>query len=385
MARLVHRKNLAYLFSCALWIPTLGNAQEPVCELPWQPGEMVEEITDDAIDESSGLAQSWLEDERLWTHNDSGDDARLWAMQKDATVTTEVRLIGAENIDWEDIAIAPCGADDERPCIYIGDFGDNSAHREEVLIYRFPEPDLGQNPPDIFEITEFETLRYQYEGGPRDAETLLVHPQTRQIWVIEKNGQSQVEVFSIPEVFDQQEAHIAQSVATLEIPGSFALARNITAGDIAPDGSEFTFRTYLHLYTHCVPDPDDFESAFSTPPTQTTMNPATLQGEALTYDRTDGALWLTSERLPAPLIRLPPRNEDEDEEIEDQSSEDAGHEDDSESRDVGPADTDISPSESNDEISGCTCSSARTPVTKETLIPLVLLLSALVVARHRTR
>ncbi len=371
-----------------LSLPTAVGAEEPLCERPWPVGEVVGEISDEVIDESSGLSDSWLHDDRLWTHNDSGDEPRLWAMQKDATVTTEVHLIGAENVDYEDMAIAPCGADDDRPCIYLADFGDNLSRREEVVIYRFPEPDLGDDPPPTLEVTEIETLVYRYADGPRDAEALLVHPQTRQIWVIEKTGEPIVEVFSIPEIFDQEEPHIVESVATLEIPGNIALTRMVTAGDIAPDGSEFTFRTYLHLYTHCVPDLDDFETAFSTPATQRSMNPATLQGEALTYDRGDGALWLTSENLPAPLIRMPPRDEDDDENAGsggDSEVDSTTHGDDSSDPDDAGIGSDVDPESSNihDQPSGCACSLAGGPVNKESLIPFVLFMSALVIARHR--
>lgn len=389
MTEPTRRSGLFVLIVLISLLPQFAAAQGPICEEYWPSGEVVAEISDPVIDESSGLADSWLHDDRLWTHNDSGDEPRLWAMRKDATVTTEVRLVGAENVDWEDMAIAPCGHDDPRPCIYAGDIGDNLSRRDYVTIYRFPEPDLGDEPPESLEITDYEVLTYSYDEGPRDAEALLVHPHTRQIWVIEKTGDPEVAVFSIPEEFGNSEPHVVSSVATLEVPGTFAITRMITAGDISPDGTEFTFRTYLQLFTHCVDDLNDFESAFSTEATRSIVSPATIQGEALTYDRSDGALWLTSEQLPAPLIRIPPR--DEVGEVEEGEEEGEGEEE--EETDEGLEDQEDSESSQGDAdnagIDAATespaCSTLQSPVRNggDLLLGFVILLGAMSLSRMK--
>lgn len=290
--------------SITLLVSAPLSAEPRPCTLPFSDGEHIADLSDETIDESSGLADSWLSSNRLWTHNDSGDQPRLWALDKLGQVTTVVHLDGADNIDWEDMAIAPCSADDPSPCIYMADFGDNNSVRDFVTIYRFPEPDLGDEPPASITIDDFETLHYAYDTGPRDAETLLVHPTDRRLWVIEKTGEPEVAIFEIPEDFDHPEPHVVSSVATVTIPGALALTRMVTGGDIAPDASELSFRTYTQVYTFCIDDPDDVAAAFAGEPVTTTVLPATIQGEALTYDRGDHSLWLTSEMIPAPLIQL---------------------------------------------------------------------------------
>ncbi|MFU8805632.1 MAG: hypothetical protein ACNA8W_17600 [Bradymonadaceae bacterium] len=273
----------------------------------WGPGEQIGHLDNEDVDESSGLADSWLRGDILWTHNDSGDLPRLFLILKeDARIISEIRLEGAQNIDWEDMAIAPCEPGDETPCIYVGDIGDNLARYSHRTIYRFAEPELSDPIPAQITIETFDRLDFVYPDGPRDAEVLLVHPKTSEIYVIEKSSAETSHVYRIPANFNEPEPIEAELIATLSFESGVAFGRMTTAGDISPDGREFTLRTYLHLYVYCAGE-DDFESAFGSRPEPINQRPLTIQGEALTYDRQDGALWLTSERTPAPLIRVPPR------------------------------------------------------------------------------
>ena len=62
-------------------------------------------------------------------------------------MVTEVSVAGVGAFDWEDIAIGPGPAGDDRPWIWVSDTGDNFHFRPVGTIYRFPEPDLGASPP----------------------------------------------------------------------------------------------------------------------------------------------------------------------------------------------------------------------------------------------
>lgn len=357
---LLHRPAL-FLVAMAPFVGLLSadvQAQQ-LCDQAWPDGQEIAELSDPTIDESSGLADSWIHPDRLWTHNDSSDHPRLWAMDKQGQVHTEVWVDGADNIDWEDMAIAPCSLDGP-PCIYAGDIGDNLSQRDDVQIYRFPEPDLGDDPPESWTVDadDVEILTYEYDTGPRDAEALLVHPQTLEMWVIEKTGDPEVKVFQIPPAFDASDPPIVEPIAILTIDGPHELLRMVTAADISPDGTEFTLRTYGETFRYCVSDPDDFASAFDAQPTTNVVDPPTVQGEALTYDRADGALWLTSEQLPAPLIRLPPIEAPDDENNGDDNGDDE-HADDNNSHD--------------DESDPSSTSSCAAAAPQSPLWPLVLL------------
>jgi hypothetical protein len=81
------------------------------------------------VKETSGLM---LHNDVLWTHNDGGNAAVLYALNKEnGSILRTVQVSGASNIDWEDIT-----KDDTYG--YIGDFGNNNGNRTNLRILRFP-------------------------------------------------------------------------------------------------------------------------------------------------------------------------------------------------------------------------------------------------------
>ena len=74
------------------------------------------------INEASGLAASRLHPGVLYTHNDSGDRARIFAVDSESGETLaeyDVARPGA-NHDWEDMAVGVCPSQ-SGSCIYIGE------------------------------------------------------------------------------------------------------------------------------------------------------------------------------------------------------------------------------------------------------------------------
>jgi hypothetical protein len=117
------------------------------------------------IPETSGLAISRRNPGLLWSHNDSGNAAVLFALDAAGAVRGRVR-VPRNTRDWEDISAARCPQGD---CLYIADIGDNGSERRQVTIYRVPEPAPGAAetaPPDVFNAT--------YVDGPHNAEALFV-------------------------------------------------------------------------------------------------------------------------------------------------------------------------------------------------------------------
>jgi hypothetical protein len=94
------------------------------------------------IDESSALEISRRLPGVWWTLNDSGDEARLFAVDSTGALIQpewdkEYRgllLPGAVNIDWEDLA------QDDRGNLIIGAFGNNGNARRDLAVYLLPEP-----------------------------------------------------------------------------------------------------------------------------------------------------------------------------------------------------------------------------------------------------
>ncbi|MFP4597265.1 MAG: hypothetical protein ACLFVJ_03375 [Persicimonas sp.] len=285
-----------------------ATAQECV---GWDNASRTGQLDHDAVDESSGLAASRRHDGLLWTHNDSGDSPRLFLMETDGTHVAQISLEGAAKArDWEDMAIGPCEPDSnaeeasKESCVYVGDFGDNRKNREHVVIYRFPEPALPEARPAKVEIQQTDAIWFTYPGGARNAEALMVHPKTAELYVVEKSSAAASKVYEVPnQPAAADKAHQASQVGELEFESMGGFGKMITAGDIAPDGSEFTVRTYLGIYTYCVGDDEDFEAALSTKPTAG-RPPFMIQSEAMAYGADGRSVWMTSEGQPSPLYRL---------------------------------------------------------------------------------
>src|SRR5207248_10241087 len=103
----------------------------------------------------------------------------------------------SRNVDWEDIAIGP--GVDGKPALYVGDIGDNNRSRDDTAVYRLPEPavDPGKTMREAT-TAPAERFPYRYPDGHHDAETLLVHPQTKEVFIIAKEGSGVTGVYVYP-------------------------------------------------------------------------------------------------------------------------------------------------------------------------------------------
>ena len=117
------------------------------------------------IPETSGLAVSRRNPGLLWSHNDSGNAAVLYALDTAGTVRGQVR-VPIRTRDWEDVSATRCSSGD---CLYIADIGDNRVARRRIQIYRVPEP-----APDDAETAPPEVFPASYADGPHNAEALFV-------------------------------------------------------------------------------------------------------------------------------------------------------------------------------------------------------------------
>ncbi|HET7286251.1 MAG TPA: hypothetical protein VFI71_02235, partial [Pyrinomonadaceae bacterium] len=143
-----------------------------------------------AIDESSGIAASRINPNIYWTHNDSGDGPLVYAFDVTGESRGVFRVAGAQARDWEDMAIGP-GPQRNSWYLYLGDIGDNDKVRSEIVVYRVAEPKLTpadksstkSNPKTT---ASADAIRLRYPDGKFDAETLLVHPTTGNLYIITK-------------------------------------------------------------------------------------------------------------------------------------------------------------------------------------------------------
>ncbi|MCS6973305.1 MAG: hypothetical protein NZM13_02355 [Cyclobacteriaceae bacterium] len=187
----------------------------------------------------------------IWTHNDSGDKARLFLLDTAAQTRMVVYLRGAYNRDWEDMAIGP-GPDSTRQYVYVGEIGDNLAVYRTKVIYRFPEPDFTEGQVTI---AQFDSIRFVYPDGRRDAETLMVDPLTRDIYILSKREKNlHLYRLAYPQsVTDVITAELLSDNLTFNGLGEakgydLRYYNQVTGGDISADGREILIKDYSSVY-----------------------------------------------------------------------------------------------------------------------------------------
>ncbi len=135
--------------------------RSPFCPLP----AVVGTIPGDEISESSGLAASRCQSDVLWTHNDSGDDAFIYAINAKGDPLGTWKVEGARNADWEDIATFK---DRTGKCfVYIAETGNNKLKRPDHIVYRIIEPTVGPDDASSsrtkpLDTSTAESLRFLY-------------------------------------------------------------------------------------------------------------------------------------------------------------------------------------------------------------------------------
>ncbi len=255
------------------------------------------EITAEDVTESSGLVASRRNPGRLWTHNDSDNPPVLFCVEPDGGSCGGWTVDGAENVDWEDLAAGPGPQPGER-YLYVGDIGDNDRVRDDVVVYRVVEPTVAPPPSEVGGRTALAvTIPLRYDDGPHDAESLMVHPTTGDLYVLTKSA-GDTDVYRAP-----PEGGVLTRIAGVSL-GLLGLA---TGADISPDGRRVAICSPLGGFELTLDtaarDRSGFDAIWDRPPVDVALPPR-RQGEAIAY-RLDGeALLVTSEGHPSPLFEV---------------------------------------------------------------------------------
>lgn len=247
--------------------------------------------------ECSGLAASRVNPGVLWTHNDSGDTARLFAVTGDGFLLGIYVLEGTAAVDWEDMALGPCSEGSPLDCLYVGDIGDNGHSRSRIQIYRVEEPTVPLEGPVVEEtLTDVERLDCVYSDGPRDAETLLVDPETAIPYIVTKEAQGSTGVYRFPAPPIEAEEAALEKLTVID-NRSF-----LTGGDAAADGSRVILRNYLTAFDYPRPPEGAFEDIFFEIGCIVPLA-LEIQGEALAIDPSGLSVITVSEGEFAPIHR----------------------------------------------------------------------------------
>lgn len=257
-------------------------------------------ITDPGITESSGLVASSLQSDVLFTHNDSGDTARFFAIGTDCGTRAVYELPGVKARDWEDLARGP-GA-----VLWLGDIGDNRGRRTTVTVVRVAEPVVAatNTRPLALASTSFALT---YPDGPHNAETLLADRVDGRLYVLTKNVGGSDALYAAPLPLLASAVNRLAKLDSVTFPGLFGSLT--TGGDISPDGTRLVVRTYENACELAIPAAPGsgprlagvFAHGLGTP----IALAAERQGEAIAFSRDGRSLLTTSEGTGQPLYQLP--------------------------------------------------------------------------------
>jgi len=271
-------------------------------------------LSEPAVSESSGLAESNQIPGLFWTHNDSGDSARLFSFSSDGKATGGCELVGVRAIDFEDAASF---IQDGIPRLVVADVGDNRSERRFVSLYFFDEPD----PKQKTKITDWTRIDVRYPDGPRDCEAIMVDSDSATVTLVTKsflpnagiyltdlpprrpNASQNRETTDAPrpstETSGSANARPSPEPRTLKHVGTIPLPL-VTAMDRDPTSGDILLINYFQMFRFPKPQPDQH---WWTQTPKATDLPRLKQIEAVVVDR-QGTVWVTSEGSPAPWAKV---------------------------------------------------------------------------------
>lgn len=271
----------------------------------YNPPKVVGTIDSKEIDESSGIAASRCNENVLWTHNDSGNDADVFALDLQGKKLGTWRVANAKNVDWEDIAAVKSASGE---CfLYIGDIGNNTkSARNKFTIYKVKEPtvsgatDSSRKSPLSTEPAE--AIEIQYSDSPHDAETLMVNQQSGDIYILSKRLSEPSAVYRLKSNYDSGKTNQLEKLNDFTVP---AVPNGfLTGGDIAPDGKHAIICDYFNAYELTLPDAaKSFDEIWKQKPMIVELGKRE-QGEAVGYSANGRSIFATSEGKNSPLIEV---------------------------------------------------------------------------------
>ena len=264
-----------------------------------------------AIVEASGLAYSRRRPDLLWVINDGGEEPLLHAVTPDGDALGAVRVAGADNRDWEDLAAFDYQGSS---WLLVADIGDNGGIRDYLTLYVVPEPDPGAG-----EVAVAWTVRYTYPDGPHDTEAVAVDADAGSIYVLTKRTEP-AELHRLPLRPESTDKVLTSTLVrgVDSLPGRDEKAGLLAAAvpyhwqptgmDIAADGGAVAILTYADVYYYPRRPTETWEDALAREPRPLGM-PLVPIAEAVAFDARGRSLFITAEGRHAPLLRFDPQHE----------------------------------------------------------------------------
>lgn len=267
-----------------------------------------------AVRESSGLAPSRLDPAVVWTHNDSGGQPVLYALGPTGNLRGSVRIAGAVNRDWEDLASFEL---DGRSWLLVADTGDNGAKRSdcELIVIEEPSPAALAAAPEIT-VPPAWRVPVRYPGGPRDCESVAVDARAGLVYLLAKRVLPRglyTLPLRLPAGAPAPEARIAAWFPEASIPAPTATQSLLpipsgrfraqpTSMDFASDGSAAVVLSYGDVMLFPRKRGESWADALLRPPML--LNPHGLtQAEGVCFGADNRTIYVSSEGAGSTFVR----------------------------------------------------------------------------------
>ena len=144
--------------------------------------------------------------------------------------------------------------------------------------------------------------KFTYADRKNNAETILAHPQTGDIYVVTKKKNGPASVYKITPAFGSPTAVTAQKIADISVPSK--PEGLLTGGSISPDGKRVMLCDLKSGYELVMPEGASNPDAIWTQKPQVVDLGARKQGEGVSYGRDGVSLYASSEKKNSPLFLI---------------------------------------------------------------------------------
>jgi hypothetical protein len=249
------------------------------------------------LNEVSGVAVVRSQPGLLWMHNDSGDTARMFAVNGQGKIALTVNLDGAGALDWED-------CDAQGAWVYAGDIGDNLLFRSDIQIYRFKDPKINPNKTGVqltLKPKQWQMMTLRWPDGAHNCESLAATPDGRLLLVSkEESGLSGFYVLDKP--FKDKGAATLRKIGSFGFGMTGVFTKLSTGADFSPDGRKLVVTTYSDLYEFPLGRAFDFSSLRLVPLKEPL--PPQKQCEAVCYSLDGKTIFSTGEGKNQPVWQV---------------------------------------------------------------------------------
>lgn len=261
--------------------------------------KVIGKIKNSRITESSGIAASPCQTDVYWTHNDAGSAAFIYAFNSKGDDLGTWTVPGVTSKDWEDIASYK---DASGQCyLYIGEIGNNDEGREAHAVFRVREPAIAGAAKSPRATAAAEAARFIYPDEGQNAEAMMVHPQTGDIYIATKRVKGPSRIYKIKANFGSEPV-TAEKVGEISVPS--VPNGLLTGGAISPDATRVILCDYTAGYELKLPQPNaSFDEIWKQRPVPVNLGDR-KQGEAVTYAPDGRSILATSEKKNPPIIEI---------------------------------------------------------------------------------